>query len=104
MVDINELQDEQLSKVSGGIGETIDFELEDRVYNIMSEQTDIPRFKITPNSRLKEDLKLDSLDFIDIIQALEEEFKVNIEKIVFGSLVIAYDVAKYIYGLKYPKI
>ena len=51
-------------------------ELEARVAEITSEKGEIPRELIAPSSRLVEDLNVDSLTFIEIVMALEEEFGV----------------------------
>ncbi|HKS35963.1 MAG TPA: SUMF1/EgtB/PvdO family nonheme iron enzyme [Verrucomicrobiae bacterium] len=54
------------------------WEIEFRVADLTSEQTAIPRERIKPDSRLFEDLNIDSLDMVALILAVEEEFDVAI--------------------------
>ncbi|HEY1332130.1 MAG TPA: acyl carrier protein [Actinomycetota bacterium] len=53
-------------------------ELQDKVCSILSEQLAIPREKVTPEARFSEDLDADSLDLVEAVLALEEEFGVSI--------------------------
>ena len=54
----------------------------DTVANIIAETCDIPRDTITPDSHAIDDLGIDSLDFLDIVFAIDKEFgiKVPLEK------------------------
>ena len=54
----------------------------DQVANIIAETCDIPRDTITPESHAIDDLGIDSLDFLDIVFAIDKEFgiKVPLEK------------------------
>lgn len=47
----------------------------DKVCEILAEQLDVDTTDITMDSRLVEDLKADSLDFVDLIMSFEDEFK-----------------------------
>jgi NADH dehydrogenase (ubiquinone) 1 alpha/beta subcomplex 1 len=38
----------------------------------------VNKAKVTPNARFKEDLDLDSLDGVEIVMAIEEEFCIEI--------------------------
>lgn len=53
-------------------------EVEQRVCDVASEQLGIPRFKISPKDRLIEDLQCDSLDAVELLMELEEEFRVTL--------------------------
>ncbi|WP_309246462.1 acyl carrier protein [Virgibacillus pantothenticus] len=46
---------------------------------IMSNMLDIPKDEITKLTEFKEDLGLDSLDLVELIMELEEEFDITIE-------------------------
>lgn len=51
--------------------------------------------KVSPNARFKEDLDLDSLDAVEVVMAIEEEFAIEIpdseaDKILSISDAIAY--------------
>ena len=50
----------------------------DTVANIISETCDIEREKITPDSHSIDDLGIDSLDFLDIVFALDKKFGIKI--------------------------
>jgi len=50
----------------------------DRVADIIAETASIPRETITPESHVIEDLGIDSLDFLDIVFALDKEYGINI--------------------------
>ncbi|MBS3651823.1 acyl carrier protein [Pseudaminobacter sp. 19-2017] len=54
----------------------------DKVANIIAETSEIDREKITPESHTIDDLGIDSLDFLDIVFAVDKEFgiKVPLEK------------------------
>ena len=52
--------------------------VEQRVCDVASKQLGIPRKKIRPTSRFIEDLHCDSLDAIELIMELEDEFDVTI--------------------------
>lgn len=54
------------------------WELELRVITITAEQQGIPRERIGPDSRILEDLNIDSLDMVELLMALEEQFNVSI--------------------------
>ena len=53
-------------------------ELQDKVCSILSEQLAVPRDKVTPAARFSEDLDADSLDLVEAVLALEEEFHISI--------------------------
>lgn len=50
----------------------------DRISEIISKQLDIDKETITIDSRLIEDLKADSLDVVELIMDLEQEFNIEI--------------------------
>jgi acyl carrier protein len=50
----------------------------DKVRKIIIEQLGVPAEKVTLQARLAEDLGADSLDCIELVMALEEEFKTPI--------------------------
>ena len=54
----------------------------DKVAAIIAETSEIDRDTITPNSHTIDDLGIDSLDFLDIVFAIDKEFgiKVPLEK------------------------
>jgi acyl carrier protein len=53
-------------------------ELQGRVCSILAENLSVPEDQVTPASRFQEDLDADSLDLVEAVLALEEEFGVSI--------------------------
>lgn len=52
--------------------------LEERVRSIISDQLGVAEEEIKPESKLIEDLGADSLDIVELIMAMEEEFETEI--------------------------
>ncbi|MFZ3131881.1 MAG: acyl carrier protein [Desulfosporosinus sp.] len=50
--------------------------------------------KITPESRLREDLNVDSIDFLMIIGDLEDEFSITIDEDDFLDVVTVNDIVE----------
>jgi len=48
------------------------------VFDILVEQLSIDRAQLTPEARLEEDLGADSLDKVEIIMAIDEQFHIDI--------------------------
>jgi acyl carrier protein len=53
-------------------------ELQTKVCAILAENLSVPVEKVTPEARFQEDLDADSLDLVEAVLALEEEFGVTI--------------------------
>ena len=53
-------------------------ELEARLKKIVAEQLGVDESKIVPSARFSDDLNADSLDLVEMIMSLEEEFSVEI--------------------------
>lgn len=49
-------------------------EIEEKVKNFLVEELEFDEDKIKPEARLKEDIGVDSLDFVDIVVIVEKEF------------------------------
>lgn len=69
--------------------------IEDRVTDIVVEQLGLERDKVQPESKFVDDLGADSLDTVELVMALEEEFDIEIpdeeaEKITTLRDAIAY--------------
>ncbi|HEX9439487.1 MAG TPA: acyl carrier protein [Roseiflexaceae bacterium] len=70
-------------------------EMVERLKKIVAEQLGVDESKIVPNARFTDDLNADSLDLVEMIMSLEEEFGVEIpdedaEKIVSVQDAITY--------------
>ena len=55
-------------------------EIEEKVRNFLIEDFEIDEDKIYPEARLKEDLDIDSLDFVDIVVIVDKLFGVKLKK------------------------
>jgi acyl carrier protein len=53
-------------------------DVESKVIKIISEKLSIPAENISVSSRFSEDLGADSLDIVELLMEIEEEFSVNI--------------------------
>ena len=54
-------------------------EIEEKVREFLIEDLEIDEEKIAPEALLKEDLGIDSLDFVDIVVIVEKEFGFKIK-------------------------
>ncbi|MCU0517051.1 MAG: acyl carrier protein [Oscillatoria sp. Prado101] len=52
--------------------------IEERVKQIIVEQLGVEESKVTPNASFADDLQADSLDTVELVMALEEEFDTEI--------------------------
>jgi len=50
----------------------------DKVADIIAETSEIERDTITPDSNTVDDLGIDSLDFLDIVFAIDKEFGIKV--------------------------
>jgi len=53
-------------------------ELQDRVCAVLAQNLAVSKDQVKPESRFKEDLDADSLDLVEAVLALEEEFGLSI--------------------------
>ena len=54
-------------------------EIEEIVKNFLVEDLELDESKIKPEARLKEDIGIDSLDFVDIVVIVEKKFGFKIK-------------------------
>lgn len=59
-------------------------EIEEKVKNFLIEDLEIEEDKVFPDAKLKEDMGIDSLDFVDIVVIVEKNFgfKIRPEEMV----------------------
>ena len=53
--------------------------IEEKVRNFLIEDLEIEEEKIAPEAKLKDDLGIDSLDFVDIVVIVEKNFGIKIK-------------------------
>lgn len=69
---------------------------EQRVKEIIVEQLGVNADQVTPEAKFVEDLGADSLDIVELVMALEEEFGKEIPDEQAEKLLTVGDVTKYI--------
>lgn len=70
----------------------------DQVRDIIAKQLDIDPSTITMESRLIEDLKADSLDVVELIMDLEQEFDIEIPDEELPKVRTVGDIITYVEG------
>lgn len=69
---------------------------------ILSEQFDVDESQITPETNIYEDLEADSLDLVDLLSSIEEEFdiEINAEDDIINSINTVGDIVNFISEIK----
>ena len=68
----------------------------DRLQAIVAEQLGVETEKITPDAEFIQDLNADSLDMVELVMSLEEEFGVEISDEEVEKIVKVSDAVEYI--------
>ena len=68
----------------------------DKVKEIIVEQLDVDADKVTAGANIQDDLGADSLDVVDLVMSLEEEFDVEIPDEAVEGIKTVGDIVKYI--------
>ena len=68
----------------------------DKVKELISEQLDVKADDITEASNIQDDLGADSLDVVDLVMALEDEFDVEIPEDQVENIKTVGDFVKFI--------
>jgi len=71
-------------------------EVKEKVISIVSEQLNIPKEDIKPESAFIADLKADSLDLVELVMEFEDEFGVQIPESDQDKIQSVGDAVKYI--------
>lgn len=71
-------------------------EIEEKVRNFMVDELEIDEEKIKPEAKLKDDLGIDSLDFVDIVVIVEKNFGFKIKPEEMKGVVTLKDFCDYI--------
>jgi acyl carrier protein len=74
--------------------------MEDKVINLISDATKIDRSKISPATSFVDDLNLDSLDIVELMMKMEDEFGVEIPEDEAENLKSVKDVITYLESKK----
>ena len=70
--------------------------IEDRVRDIICEHLSAKREQLTPEAKFIEDLGADSLDTVELVMALEEEFGIKVPDEEAEKLASVGDVIRFI--------
>ena len=68
----------------------------EKVQKILAEQLELDADEITMDSNLVEDLGIDSLDFVDIVMSLEDEFETEVPEEDMAGIKTVGDIVKYL--------
>ena len=68
----------------------------DKVKEIIAEQLDVDAEVIKPETSLMKDLEADSLDAVEIMMALEDEFEIEVPDDVAEGFKNIGDIVKYV--------
>ena len=68
----------------------------EKICSILAEQLDIDENSITMDSAIGDDLGADSLDVVDMVMSIEEEFEVEMPDELLETIKTVGDVVKYI--------
>ena len=71
----------------------------EKVKAILSEQFDIEEEKITADTSIAEDLGADSLDVVDLLMSIEDEFEIEIPESDVEGIKTVGTLVKYIENL-----
>ena len=71
-------------------------EIEEKVRNFLIEDLEIDEDKIYPEARLKDDVGIDSLDFVDIVVIVEKNFGFKIKPEEMTGVLTLEDFYNYI--------
>ena len=71
-------------------------EIEEKVRNFLIEDLEIYEDKIYPQARLKDDVGIDSLDFVDIVVIVEKNFGFKIKPEEMTGVLTLEDFYNYI--------
>ncbi|MBS5660701.1 MAG: acyl carrier protein [Clostridiales bacterium] len=68
----------------------------EKVKSILIDQLDVEEEKVTPEASIADDLGADSLDIVDLVMSLEEEFDLEIPDDQVENIKTVGDIVKYI--------
>ena len=72
----------------------------EKIRHILCEQLDIEEDDVTMESNIAEDLGADSMDVVDLIMSIEDEFEVEVPDDKVESIKTVGDVVNYIEQMK----
>jgi acyl carrier protein len=73
--------------------------VKDKVVDIICQKLDVPKEKVTMETKYTEDLGADSLDQAELVMEFEDEFDINIPDEAEGKIKTVGDTVKFIEDL-----
>lgn len=74
----------------------ISMDILEKVKKLISEQLDVEEANIQETSSIADDLGADSLDVVDLVMAIEDEFSIEIPEDQVENIKTVGDIVKYI--------
>lgn len=71
----------------------------EKIVDIMLDYNDVPRTSITPDTRFLADLHMNSLDIMDMVGQMEDEFNVVIATEDLNDIFTVQDLVEYLENL-----
>lgn len=68
----------------------------DKIKEMIVDQLDVEADEVTLDASIQDDLGADSLDIVDLVMAVEDEFEVKIEDDVVEGMKTVGDIVKFI--------
>lgn len=72
----------------------------EKIRAILCEQLDVEESEVTMDSNIAEDLGADSLDVVDLIMSIEDEFEIEVPDDQIEGIKTVGDVVNYIESVK----
>jgi acyl carrier protein len=70
--------------------------LEERIRGVVARQLGVERVEVVPDASLYEDLGADSLELVELLMALEDEFDIEVPEDVAETITTIADVERYL--------
>lgn len=70
--------------------------MEEKVKSLLAEKLDISVEQVVDSAKIMEDLGADSLDTVEIVMELEEEFEIQIPEEEADNLITVGDIVTYV--------
>ena len=70
--------------------------LEERIRGVVARQLGVERADVVPEANLYDDLGADSLELVELLMALEDEFDIEVPEDVAETITTIADVERYL--------
>ncbi|TFG93526.1 MAG: acyl carrier protein [Myxococcales bacterium] len=70
--------------------------LEERIRGVVARQLGVDVSEVLPDASLQEDLGADSLELVELLMALEDEFDIEVPEEIAETITTIADVERYI--------